>query len=66
MHLSENNCLGASCYKIVGHVYTVWDTNQVYTRTILKSKYVTIHRVNRWNSLTFNLRKSAMLPRCKK
>ena len=49
--------------KIVGHVDTVWDTNQVYTRTILKSKYVTIHGVNRWNSLTVNLTISAMLPR---
>ena len=58
--------LGQVVTKIVGHVDTVWETKQVYTRTTLKSKYVTIHRVNRWNTLKFNLRNLEMLPRYKK
>ena len=49
VRLSEKHDLGASCYKHRGHVDTVWDTKQVYNRTTLKSKYVTIHWVNRWN-----------------
>ena len=42
VRLSEKHGLGASYYNIVGHVDTVWDTKQVYTRATLKSKYVTI------------------------
>ena len=42
MPLSEKHGLGASCYKIVGHVDTVWDMKQVYTGTTLNYKYVTI------------------------
>ena len=42
--------LGKVVTKIVGHVDTVWDTKHVYTRTQLKSKCVTIHGVNYWNS----------------
>ena len=44
--------LGQVVTNIVGHVDTVWETKQVHTRTTLKSKYVTIHGVNRWNSLS--------------
>ena len=47
--------IGASCYKNRGHVDTVWETKQVYTRITLKSKYITIHGVNHWNSLKANL-----------
>ena len=53
--------LGQVVTEIVGQVDTVWETKQVYTRTTLKSKYVTIHRVNRWNSLKVNLGNSVML-----
>ena len=49
--LSEKHGLGASCYKL-------WETKQVYTRITLKSKYVTIHGVNRFNSLKVKLRNS--------
>ena len=44
--------------KIVGHVDTVWETKQVYTRITLMSKYVTIPGINRRNSLKVNLRNS--------
>ena len=44
--------------KIVGHVDTVWETKQVYTRITLMSKYVTIPGINRRNSLKLNLRTS--------
>ena len=56
--LSEKMALGQVVKKIVGHVDTVWETKQVYTRIRLKSKYVTIHGVNRWNSFKVNLRNS--------
>ena len=36
----------------------IWETKQVYTIITLKSKYVTIHGVNHWNSLKGNLRNS--------
>ena len=62
----KNMALWQVVTKLVGHVDTVWDTKQVYIGTTLKSKYVTIHRVNRWNPLKSNLRNSAMLPRFKK
>ena len=42
----KNMALGQVVTKIVGHVDTVWETKQVYTRITLKSKYVTIHGVN--------------------
>ena len=48
----KNMALGQVVTNIVGHVDTVWETKQVHTRTTLKSKYVTIHGVNRWNSLS--------------
>ena len=54
----KNMALGQVVTKIVGHVDTVWETKQVYTRITLKSKYVTIHGVNHWNSLKGNLRNS--------
>ena len=38
----KNMTLGQVVTKIVGHVDTVWDMKQVYTRTTLKLKYVTI------------------------
>ena len=57
----KDMALGQVVTKIVGHVDTVWETKQVYTRIALKSKYVTIHRVNRWNSLKVNLGNSVML-----
>ena len=44
--------LGQVVTNVVGHVDTVWETKQVHTRTTLKSKYVTIPGVNRWNSLS--------------
>ena len=56
--LSENMALGQVVTKIVGHVDTVWETKQVYARITLKSKYVTIHGVNHWDSLKGNLRNS--------
>ena len=59
--LSERYGLGQVVTKIVRQVETVWETKQVYTRLTLKSKYVTIHRVNRWNSLKVNLGNSVML-----
>ena len=43
----KNMALGRVVTNIVGHVDTVWETKQVHTRTTLKSKYVTIHGVNR-------------------
>ena len=52
----KNMALGQVVTKIVGHVDTVWETKQVYTRITLKVTYVTIHGVNRWNSLKVNLR----------
>ena len=48
----KNMALGQVVTNIVGHVDTVWESKQVHTKTILKSKYVTIHGVNRWNSLS--------------
>ena len=54
----KNMALGQVVTKIVGHVDTAWETTQVYTRITLKSKYVTIHGVNHWNSLKGNLRNS--------
>ena len=62
----KNMALGQVVTNIVGKVDTVRETKQVYTRITLKSKYVTIRVVNRWNSLKVNLRNSAMLPRFKK
>ena len=59
--LSERYGLGQVVTKIVRQVDTVWKTKQVYTRLTLKSKYVTNHRVNRWNSLKVNLGNSVML-----
>ena len=50
----KNIALGQVVTKIVGHVDTVWETKKCN----LKSKYVTIHRVNHWNSLKVNLRNS--------
>ena len=38
----KNMALGQVDTKIVGHVDTVWDMKQVYTRTTLNSKYVTV------------------------
>ena len=43
----KNMALGQVVTNLVGHVDTVWETKQVHTRTTLKSKYVTIHGVNR-------------------
>ena len=54
----KNIALGQVVTQIVGHVDTVWETKPVYTRITLKSKYVTIHGVNNWNSLKGNLRNS--------
>ena len=54
----KNMALGQVVTKIVEHVDTVWETKQVYTRITLKSKYVTIHGVNRFNSLKVKLRHS--------
>ena len=54
----KNMALGQVVTKIVGHVDTVWETKQVYTRITLKSKYVTIHGINRRKSLKVNLRNS--------
>ena len=52
MQLSEKNmALGQAVTNIVGHVDTVGRMKQVYTRTTLKSKYVTIYRGNGWNTL---------------
>ena len=48
----KNMALGQVVTNIVGHVDTLWETKQVHTRTTLKSKYVTIHGVNQWNSLS--------------
>ena len=48
----KNMALGQVVTNIVGHVDTVWETKQVHTRTTLKSKNVTMHGVNRWNSLS--------------
>ena len=52
----KNMALGQVVTQIVGHVDTVWDTKQVYTIITLKPKYVTIHGVNRFNSLKVKLR----------
>ena len=41
----KNMALGQVVTNIVGHVDTVWETEQVHTRTTLKSTYVTIHGV---------------------
>ena len=57
----KNMALGQVVTTIVGHVDTVWETKQVYTRMTLKSKYVTIHGVNHWNSLKGNLINSVTL-----
>ena len=38
----KNMALGQVVTKIMGHVDTVWDMKQMYTRTTLNSKYVTI------------------------
>ncbi len=38
----KNMALGQVVTKIVGHVDTVWDMEQVYTSTTLNSKYVAI------------------------
>ena len=54
----KNMALGQVVTKIVGHVDTVWETKQVYTRITLKSKYVTIHGVKRCNSLQVKLSNS--------
>ena len=54
----KNMALGQVVAKIMVHVDTVWETKQVHTRTTLKSKYVTIHGVNHWNSLKGNQRNS--------
>ena len=54
----KNIALGQVVTKIVGHVGTVWETKQVYTRITLKSKYVTTHVVSHWNTLKVNLRNS--------
>ena len=54
----KNMTVGQVVTKIVRHIDTVWEAKQVYTRIILKSKYVTIHGVNRLNSLKGNLRNS--------
>ena len=62
----KNMASGQVVTQIVGQVDTVWETKQVYTRITLKSKYVTIQRVNRWNSLKVNLGNSVMLPIFKK
>ena len=48
----KNMALGQVVTHIVGHVDTPWETQQVHTRTTSKSKYVTIHGVNRWYSLS--------------
>ena len=48
----KNMALGQVVTNIVGHVDTVWETKQVHTRTTLKSKYVPIHGVKRYNSLS--------------
>ena len=45
----ENMALGQVVKKIVGHVDTVLETKQVYTRITLNSKNVTIHRANRFS-----------------
>ena len=52
----KNMALGQVVTKITGHIDTVWETKQVYTRITLMAKYATIHGVNRWNSLKVNLR----------
>ena len=54
----KNMVLGQVVTQIVGHVDTVWETKQVYTKITLKSKHVTIHGVNHWNSLKGKLRNS--------
>ena len=64
-HLSENMVLEHVVTNIMAHVDTVivWGMKQVYTRTTLKSKDVTsLYRLNRLNSLKFNLRNSARFP----
>ena len=52
----KSMALGQVVKKIAGHVDTVVETKQVYTRITLMAKYVTIHGVNRLNSLKVNLR----------
>ena len=42
----NNMALQKVVTKIVGHVYTVWETKHVYTRITLNSKYVTIDGEN--------------------
>ncbi len=61
----KNMALGQVVTNIVGHVDTVRDTKHVYTKTTLKSKYVTIYGINRSDS-KFNPSNSTMLPRIKK
>ena len=56
--IRKNMALGQVVTKIVGHVDTLWETKQVYPRITLKLTCVTIHGVNRWNSLKVNLRNS--------
>ena len=36
---TKNMALGQVVTNIAGHVDTVWDAKQVYTRTTLESKY---------------------------
>ena len=48
----KNMAMGQVVTNTVGHVDTVWETKQVHTRPTLKSKYVTMHGVNRWNALS--------------
>ena len=65
MHPSENMVLEHVVTNIVAHVDTVivWGMKQVYIRTTLKSKDVTnLYRLNRLNSLKFNLRNAARFP----
>ena len=56
----KNMALGQVVTKIAGHVDTVWETKQVYTRITLKSKHVTIHGVNHWKSFKGNIRNSVV------
>ena len=44
--------LGQVVTNIVGHVDIIWQSEQVHTRTTVKSKYVTIHGVNGCTSLS--------------
>ena len=52
VRLSEKHGLGASCYKYRGaHLYSMGNETSAYQNNT-KVKYVTIHGVNRWNSLS--------------